>query len=142
MHAMNQTQPTTFPAVPPALSARVPPQAWFVVSAVFHYLGPAFAVLLFPAVGVLGVAWFRIASAALVFAPITRPWRLFARIDRQERLLLFGMGACLAQPGGAQYGSSRRVYSNQRAVVDRSDRTGACVRKRRAVCVVRRARTS
>jgi inner membrane transporter RhtA len=67
-----------------------------VVSAVFHYLGPAFAVLLFPAVGVLGVAWFRIASAALVFAPITRPWRLFARIDRQERLLLFGMGACLA----------------------------------------------
>jgi inner membrane transporter RhtA len=96
MHAMNQAQPTTFPAVPPALGTRVPPQAWFVVSAVFHYLGPAFAVLLFPAVGVLGVAWFRIASAALVFAPITRPWRLFARIDRQERLLLFGMGACLA----------------------------------------------
>jgi inner membrane transporter RhtA len=96
MHAMNQAQPTTFSAVPPALGTRVPPQAWFVVSAVFHYLGPAFAVLLFPAVGVLGVAWFRIASAALVFAPITRPWRLFARIDRQERLLLFGMGACLA----------------------------------------------
>jgi inner membrane transporter RhtA len=45
---------------------------------------------------VLGVAWFRIASAALVFAPITRPWRLFARIDRQERRLLVGMGACLA----------------------------------------------
>lgn len=66
------------------------------VSAIFHYLGPAFAVLLFPAVGVLGVAWFRIASAALVFAPITRPWRSFARIDRQERMLLVGMGACLA----------------------------------------------
>jgi len=33
-----------------------------------------------PAVGVLGVAWFRIASAAVVFAPITRPWRLFARM--------------------------------------------------------------
>jgi inner membrane transporter RhtA len=78
------------------VAARVPPQAWFVVSAVFHYLGPAFAVLLFPAVGVLGVAWYRIASAAAVFAPITRPWRLFARIDRHERLLLLGMGACLA----------------------------------------------
>ena len=89
-------QPTPFPAATPAVSAKVPPQAWFLVSAVFHYLGPAFAVLLFPAVGVLGVAWFRIASAAVVFAPITRPWRLFARIDRQERFLLVGMGACLA----------------------------------------------
>src|SRR3954470_9214347 len=73
-----------------------PPQAWFLVSAVFHYLGPSFAVLLFPAVGVLGVAWFRIASAAAVFAPITRPWRLLARMDQQERRLLVGMGACLA----------------------------------------------
>src|SRR4051794_9631659 len=52
-----------------------PPQAWFGVSAVFHYLGPAFAVLLFPHIGVLGVAWLRIASATLVFAPLTRPWR-------------------------------------------------------------------
>ena len=39
----------------------MPPQVWFGVSAVFHYLGPSFAVLLFPAVGALGVAWFRIA---------------------------------------------------------------------------------
>jgi len=74
----------------------VPPQAWFLVSAVFHYLGPAFAVLLFPAVGVLGVAWFRIASAALVFAPVTRPWRLFATIGKGERWLLVAMGATLA----------------------------------------------
>ena len=44
----------------------------FVVSAVFHYLGPAFAVLLFARVDVLGVAWLRIASAAAVFAA----WRL------------------------------------------------------------------
>ena len=42
----------------------MPPHAWFAVSAVFHYLGPSFAVLLFPTVGVLGVAWLRIASAA------------------------------------------------------------------------------
>ena len=54
-------------------STTIPPQAWFGISAVFHYLGPSFAVLLFPAVGVLGVAWLRIGSAALVFAPLTRP---------------------------------------------------------------------
>ena len=83
-------------AAPRAVSAKVPPQTWFVISAIFHYLGPSFAVLLFPAVGVLGVAWFRIASAAAVFAPITRPWRLFARMDKHERHLLVGMGTCLA----------------------------------------------
>ncbi len=74
----------------------VPPQAWFALSAVFHYLGPSFAVLLFPAVGVLGVAWFRIASAALVFAPWTRPWRTLAEADPPTRWLLLGLGACLA----------------------------------------------
>jgi inner membrane transporter RhtA len=56
------------------LSRRVPPHAAFVVSAVFHYLGPAFAVLLFVRVDVLGVAWLRIASAAVVFAVWRRPW--------------------------------------------------------------------
>jgi inner membrane transporter RhtA len=53
---------------------RVPPHAAFVVSALFHYLGPAFAVLLFARVDVLGVAWLRIAAAALVFALWRRPW--------------------------------------------------------------------
>jgi inner membrane transporter RhtA len=55
---------------------RVPPHAAFVVSAVFHYLGPAFAVLLFARLEPLGVAWLRIASAALVFALWRRPWRV------------------------------------------------------------------
>ena len=73
-----------------------PPQAWFAVSAVFHYLGPSFAVLLFPAIGVLGVAWFRIASAALVFAPVTRPWATWAQADQRTRGLLLGLGVCLA----------------------------------------------
>lgn len=81
----------------------VPPQAWFGVSAVFHYLGPAFAVLLFPAVGVLGVAWLRIASAALIFAPVTRPWRTFSRARPQERLLLVALGVCLAGMNCAFY---------------------------------------
>ena len=53
----------------------LPPQAYFVGSAVFHYLGPAFAVLLFARVDVLGVAWLRIAAAAAVFALWRRPWR-------------------------------------------------------------------
>lgn len=79
-----------------ALATRLPPHLWFAVSAVFHYLGPAFAVLLFPHVGVLGMAWLRIATAALIFAPLTRPWRTFARADSRTRLLLLAFGACLA----------------------------------------------
>ncbi len=43
------------------------------VSAVFHYLGPSFAVLLFARVQVLGVAWLRIASAALILGLWRRP---------------------------------------------------------------------
>jgi inner membrane transporter RhtA len=55
---------------------RLPPQSFFLVSAVFHYLGPSLAVLLFARLDVLGVAWLRIASAAIVFALWRRPWRL------------------------------------------------------------------
>jgi inner membrane transporter RhtA len=73
-----------------------PPHAWFGVSAVFHYLGPSFAVLLFPAVGVLGVAWMRIASAAAIFALWTRPWQTIKEADPRTRYLLVGLGACLA----------------------------------------------
>ncbi|KRB33156.1 hypothetical protein ASD99_18115 [Mesorhizobium sp. Root695] len=78
------------------LAEKLPPHVWFGVSAVFHYLGPGFAVLLFPHVGVLGMAWLRIATAALIFAPLTRPRRTFARADRSTRLLLLAFGACLA----------------------------------------------
>ena len=78
------------------MSERVPPHLYFVVSAVFHYLGPAFAVLLFARVDVLGVAWLRIASAALVFALWRRPWRAFAKLDRSGRRLLIAWGAVLA----------------------------------------------
>ena len=81
----------------------VPPHAWFGVSAVFHYLGPSFAVLLFPAVGVLGVAWLRIAAAAAAFAPWTRPWRTLRRADPRTRWLLVGLGACLAAMNATFY---------------------------------------
>ena len=54
----------------------LPPVSFFVVSAIFHYLGPALAVLLFAHVAALGVMWLRIAGAAVVFAVWRRPWRL------------------------------------------------------------------
>jgi inner membrane transporter RhtA len=66
-----------------------PPQVYFIGSAVFHYLGPAFAVLLFARVDALGVAWLRIASAAVIFALWRRPWR---HVDRT----LVAWGAVLA----------------------------------------------
>ena len=62
------------------LTTKVPPHVFFFVSAIFHYLGPAFALLLFSSVSVLGVAWFRIASAAVVFAVWRRPWRMFVKL--------------------------------------------------------------
>jgi inner membrane transporter RhtA len=75
---------------------RLPPHAYFGLSAVFHYLGPAFAVLLFARVDVLGVAWLRIVVAALVFAAWRRPWRAARRLDRDGRRLLAAWGAALA----------------------------------------------
>jgi len=85
------------------VAGSVPPHAWFAVSAVFHYLGPSFAVLLFPTIGVLGVAWLRIASAAAAFAPWTKPWRTILGADRRTRLLLVGLGGCLAVMNTAFY---------------------------------------
>ncbi|MEM7742860.1 MAG: EamA family transporter [Pseudomonadota bacterium] len=85
------------------VAGAIPPHAWFGVSAVFHYLGPSFAVLLFPMVGVLGVAWFRIASAAIVFVPITKPWRTFRKSTNRERILLLALGGCLAVMNSAFY---------------------------------------
>ena len=73
-----------------------PPEAYFVVSAVFHYLGPAFAVLLFARVDVLGVAWLRIASAALIFALWRRPWRSVRSAGPGAWRLLLAWGAVLA----------------------------------------------
>jgi len=74
-----------------------------VISAVFHYLGPAFAVLLFARVGVLGVAWLRIATAALILGAWRRPWRLAAVREPQARRLLVAWGAVLAAMNGCFY---------------------------------------
>jgi inner membrane transporter RhtA len=89
--------------LPSSIAGRLPPQAWFGVSAIFHYLGPAFAVLLFPVVGVIGVAFLRIASAALVFAPMTRPWHSLSRSKGRDRLLILAFGLVLAAMNCAFY---------------------------------------
>lgn len=73
----------------------LPPHAFFFVSAVFHYLGPSFAVLLFSQMSVLGVAWLRIASAALVFALWRRPWRGWKSWTWQQRRTLLALGVVL-----------------------------------------------
>jgi inner membrane transporter RhtA len=78
------------------LTERTPPEAYFVGSAVFHYLGPAFAVLLFARVEPLGVAWLRIASAAALFALWRKPWRRLAALDRSGRRLVLALGAVFA----------------------------------------------
>jgi inner membrane transporter RhtA len=75
---------------------RLPPHAYFVVSAIFHYVGPAFAVLLFARVEPLGVAWLRIASAALIFAVWRRPWTTWRALDRRTRRLILAWAAVLA----------------------------------------------
>jgi inner membrane transporter RhtA len=81
----------------------VPAPAYFGISAVFHYLGPAFAVLLFARVDVLGVAWLRIASAAVVFAVWRRPWRLVRRLAPEQRRVLLGLGVVLAAMNATFY---------------------------------------
>ena len=100
----NATQALTTPdrrtgATPPPWRSPLqglPPQSFFLVSAVFHYLGPACAVLLFAHLDVLGVAWLRIATAAALFAAWRRPWRLLAGIDRRGRVLVVQLGVVLA----------------------------------------------
>jgi inner membrane transporter RhtA len=88
---------------------RIPPHLYFVVSAAFHYLGPAFAVLLFARVDVLGVAWLRIASAALIFALWRQPWRTFRRLDRDGRMLILQWGGVLAAMNACFYGAIDRL---------------------------------
>lgn len=78
------------------ISDRIPPQLYFVASAIFHYLGPSFAVLLFARVSVDGVAWLRIVSAALVFALWRRPWRAFLQTNNHVRFLIIALGVTFA----------------------------------------------
>lgn len=83
-------------AARPTLADRLPPHVFFFVSAIFHYLGPSFAVLLFASLAPPGVAWLRIASAGLVFAFWRRPWHAFAAIALRDKAIIVALGAVLA----------------------------------------------
>lgn len=78
-----------------AVSA-APPWTYFLGSAGFHYLGPAFAALLFSRLAPLEVAALRIWSAGLVFALWRRPWRILARLDAEGRRTIVAWGVVLA----------------------------------------------
>jgi inner membrane transporter RhtA len=93
----------------PGRAASLPPHAYFLGSAVFHYLGPSLAVLLFARVDALGVAWMRIASAAMVFALWRRPWRSFVGLDRRGRLLIVSLGSVFAMMNVCFYTAIARL---------------------------------
>jgi inner membrane transporter RhtA len=86
-----------------AITDRLPPHVYFLVSAGFHYLGPAFAVLLFAHLAPLGVAWLRIATAGAVFALWRRPWRFHRRLTSRERGVVVGLGIVLALMNASFY---------------------------------------
>jgi inner membrane transporter RhtA len=85
------------------MARRLPPTSFFLVSAVFHYLGPSLAVLLFAHVAALGVAWLRIVSAAVVFAVWRRPWRMVRSMGRADVALLIALGVVLAAMNAVFY---------------------------------------
>src|SRR4030095_3791679 len=95
----------------------VPPQLWFGISAIFHYLGPSFAVLLFPYVGVLGVAWMRIATAAVIFAPLTKPWRRLGAAA-PHRGVRIGLVLCLAAMNCSFYLALERLPMSLVAAIE------------------------
>src|SRR3954452_16746011 len=92
---MSTRLPSIGPSVGGSTAGSFAAMRYFVGSATFHYLGPAFAVLLFARVDVLGVAWLRIAVAAAVFAAWRRPWRRIGAGSDDLRLVA-AWGACLA----------------------------------------------
>ncbi|WP_426425929.1 EamA family transporter [Bradyrhizobium genosp. A] len=80
----------------PRFTDRLPPHIFFLISAVFHYLGPSFAVLLFASLAPPGVAWLRIASAGLIFGIWRRPWRTFVVLPSRDKAIIIALGAVLA----------------------------------------------
>ena len=100
---MENSANMTITAPARATTDRIPPHAFFLVSALFHYLGPSFAVLLFARVAPLGVAWLRIASAAIVFGVWRRPWRYARALSLRDRLVVVALGIVLAAMNSCFY---------------------------------------
>src|SRR5919201_4476677 len=59
-------------------------------------MGPAFAVLLFQEIQPLGVAWLRIATAAIIFGAWRAPWRRLRLLRRMDLAVIGMLGATLA----------------------------------------------
>ncbi len=93
----------------------MPPHVYFLGSAVFHYLGPAFAVLLFARVDALGVAWLRIAAAAAVFALWRSPVRA---LTGPARNTLVAWGLVLAVMNCAFYLAIDRLTLSTVAAIE------------------------
>lgn len=108
-----------------ALVDRVPPHGYFVVSAIFHYLGPSFAVLLFAVIDPVGVAWLRIVSAADVFAAWRHPWRFWAGLTRHDRGAVLALGAVLAAMNISFYLAIARLPLTRHRRRDRVPRKSA-----------------
>lgn len=100
------------------LARGAPPESFFLISAIFHYLGPAFAVMLFARIGILGVLWIRIAFAAVVLAAWRRPWRSFRELDRSGRRLVAGWGAVLAVMNTMFYHAIDRIPLGTTAAIE------------------------
>ena len=91
---------------------------YFTGSAVFHYLGPSFAVLLFTRIGPLGVAGLRIWSAAVVFLLCRRPWRTVSRLDAAGRRLILAWGCVLAIMNAVFYLAIARLQLGTVAAIE------------------------
>jgi inner membrane transporter RhtA len=101
---------STVAALPLAwIGERVPPPVFFIISAVFHYLGPAFAVLLFQHVPPLGVAWLRIGSAAIIFVVWRRPWLFLRQLSAPQKATIVALGTVLAAMNSVFYEAIDRL---------------------------------
>lgn len=87
----------------PGVSDRIRPELFFIGSAIFHYLGPSFAVLLFARIEPLGVAWLRILTAGAIFAVWRRPWRAWKASASGERRTILQWGVVLALMNASFY---------------------------------------
>lgn len=90
-------------------SSRLPPHLYFVGSAIFHYLGPSFAVLLFAVVPVDGVAWLRITTAGLVFALWRKPWRSLLAAPSRVKRYVVALGVVFALMNYSFYNAIDRL---------------------------------
>jgi inner membrane transporter RhtA len=102
----------------PQFRRQMPPELYFVGSAVFHYLGPAFAVLLFTRIEPLGVAWLRIVTAGAVFAVWRRPWRAWNLASRGERRHVIVWGVLLGSMNASFYLAIARLPLGTVAAVE------------------------